>query len=106
MYLGIDIGTTATKAVLVDSTQQTIATIATGTVAYDLHNDVPGISENDPGIWLDAVRSAIGHLRIVVPKELAGTRRSDFPDKCIVWWCSTPRTNQFDQPYFGMTLKA
>ena len=64
MYLGLDIGTTATKAVLVDN-QHTI--VASATAVYALHQPGPGISEIDPDRWIDAVRSVVYRLRAHAP---------------------------------------
>jgi hypothetical protein len=54
MYLGLEIGTTATKAVLVDEHH---AIVATATAGYSLYQPTPEISEFDPQAWIDAVRS-------------------------------------------------
>jgi xylulokinase len=56
MYLGLDIGTTATKAALVDEHR---ATVATATAGYSLYQPTPEISEFDPQAWIDAVRSVV-----------------------------------------------
>jgi xylulokinase len=56
MYLGLDIGTTATKAVLVDEHHAIVATAMTG---YSLYQPTPEISEFDPQAWIDAVRSVV-----------------------------------------------
>lgn len=71
MFLGIDIGTTATKAILLDSNQKLIAS---ATTLYELQQPAPGISEIDPIVWLDGVRSVINDIRRVSPIELSATR--------------------------------
>ena len=53
MYLGIDIGTTATKAVLADSDQHLFAS---ATATYVLQQPVSGVSECDPMVWIDAIK--------------------------------------------------
>jgi ribulose kinase len=60
MYLGLDIGTTATKAALVDEHR---AIVATATAGYSLYQPTPEISEFDPQAWIDAVRSVVAALR-------------------------------------------
>ena len=58
MYLGLDIGTTATKAALVDEHRAIVAT-----AGYSLYQPIPEISEFDPQAWIDAVRSVVAALR-------------------------------------------
>jgi xylulokinase len=60
MYLGLDIGTTATKAALVDEHR---AIVATATAGYSLYQPTPEISEFDPQAWIDPVRSVVAALR-------------------------------------------
>ncbi len=55
--LGIDVSTTATKAVLVDRAG---AVAGVGAVEYDYEVPQPGWTEQDPGLWSRAVAGAIG----------------------------------------------
>lgn len=55
-FLGIDVSTTATKAVLIDSSGRIVAT---GSSAYDLSTPRPRWAEQEPDLWWDACRSAI-----------------------------------------------
>jgi xylulokinase len=71
MFLGIDVGTTATKAILIDSDQRTVAS---ATAHYEVSELAPGVSEFDAPAWLEAVRSAVGDLRRGASRELAATR--------------------------------
>ncbi|MGD0472579.1 MAG: xylulokinase [Candidatus Velthaea sp.] len=71
MYLGLDIGTTATKAVLTDE-QHTI--VASATATYALHQPGSGISEIDPALWIDAIRSVVHRLHTTAPSRLAVVR--------------------------------
>ena len=71
MYLGIDVGTTATKAVLVDAARGTVASAG---ASYQVQQPAAGVCELDPRAWLDAVRAAVGELRRVAPGALAATR--------------------------------
>jgi len=70
MFLGIDIGTTSTKAVLIDANQ---AMIAAATGGYAESEPARGRNEIDPRLWIDAVRSVVGQLRRSVPRELCAT---------------------------------
>jgi xylulokinase len=71
MYLGIDVGTTATKAILIGGDQQTIATAG---ASYPVVPQGPGISEADPRAWVDALRTVVGQLRATAPAALSATR--------------------------------
>ena len=55
--LGIDVSTTATKAVLVDDAG---AVRGVGTAEYPTSTPRPGWSEQDPALWWDAAVDAIG----------------------------------------------
>jgi xylulokinase len=54
--LGLDVSTTATKAILVDEGG---AVVATGTAEYGVSIPQPGWSEQDPGLWWEGTRRAI-----------------------------------------------
>jgi xylulokinase len=68
MYLGIDLGTSGVKVLLMD-TDQTIVGSANG--ALDVSRPHPGWSEQDPAHWIDATEKAIGALRASHPGALA-----------------------------------
>ena len=59
LFLGIDVGTQSTKAVVWDSDSDKIC--STGSVAYGiLPTDVQGRAEQDPQTWVDVrIRSII-----------------------------------------------
>lgn len=54
--LGIDVSTTATKAVIVDGGGEVVAT---GTSGYDYQIPAPLWSEQDPHLWWDATVEAV-----------------------------------------------
>ena len=56
LVLGIDVSTTATKAVVIDGAG---AVVATGTAEYGYDIPRPGWSEQDPGLWWDGAIAAI-----------------------------------------------
>lgn len=62
--LGIDIGTSACKALLIDTEG---AVIAADTAAYPLSQPRPGWTEQDPELWVEAVRSAIAGVLAKAP---------------------------------------
>lgn len=68
MFLGIDIGTSAVKAIIVDSEQHLVADATSG---YTPLRPAPGLSEQDPETWVEAVRTALGALRRQAPAALA-----------------------------------
>lgn len=71
MYLGIDVGTTATKAILVDEQQRTLAR---ATQDYATARPGPGRSEQDPALWIQAVQSCLAVLRQSCPDAFAAVR--------------------------------
>ncbi len=71
MYLGIDLGTSAVKAVLVDGAQRTVASAE---IALDVSRPFPGASEQSPEQWWTAVVAACGRLRAQAPAGWAQIR--------------------------------
>ncbi|OKO75836.1 xylulokinase [Bradyrhizobium sp. NAS96.2] len=68
MYLGIDLGTSAVKTVLVDEAQRVVASRSQPlTVA----SPRPGHSEQDPAQWIDATFATLDALKADHPAELA-----------------------------------
>ncbi len=68
-FLGIDIGTSAVKAVLVDERQRVLADAG---VALEISRPQPLWSEQDPDAWIKAVEAAVGALRQAAPQAFAG----------------------------------
>jgi xylulokinase len=56
-FLGIDVGTTATRATIIaeDGRQ-----VATGSASYPISRDGPGVAEQDPQDWMSALADALG----------------------------------------------
>jgi xylulokinase len=67
-YLGIDLGTSSVKLLLIGA-DQTI--IASSHAALDVQRPHPGWSEQDPASWLTATEAAMAELQAQHPKELA-----------------------------------
>jgi len=59
VYLGIDIGTSSVKTVLLDERS---ATVAQGSAALEVSRPQPGFSEQDPQQWWDATVTAVSAL--------------------------------------------
>lgn len=59
MYLGIDLGTSGVKVVLIDDAQ---AVLETGHATLGVQTPRPGWSEQTPQDWIDATRAAIADL--------------------------------------------
>jgi xylulokinase len=68
MYLGLDIGTSGVKAVLIDGSQKIVSSANSPLKVSRPH---PGWSEQDPDHWWKAVGHAIGAIRKARPKALA-----------------------------------
>jgi xylulokinase len=71
MYLGIDLGTSGVKALLIDGGQRVVGS-ASGTI--DVSRPHPGWSEQDPAHWIRATEEAIAGLKAAHPKELAAVK--------------------------------
>src|SRR6201991_3220312 len=71
MYLGLDLGTSGVKAMLIDGDQRIIGS-ANG--ALDISRPHPGWSEQDPAHWIRATEEAIAGLKASHPAELAAVR--------------------------------
>ena len=70
-YLGLDIGTSAVKAVLVDGDQQPLALAE---VPLETSRPHPLWSEQHPDIWWQASRTALAELRAQQPAAFAAAR--------------------------------
>src|SRR5258705_6510563 len=68
MYLGIDLGTSAVKTILVDHEQRVVASRSQSLTVASPH---PGYSEQDPGQWIDATFATLDALKADHPRELA-----------------------------------
>ncbi len=70
LLLGIDVGTSGLKAVLLDEAGRTVDE---STAAYELHSPQPGWAEQDPQAWWAALRVALAELwaRGIDPTSIA-----------------------------------
>jgi len=64
--LGIDIGTSACKALLLDEHGRILAT---HTVSYELEQPRPGWTQQDPQVWLEGARHSVAAVLAQVPAE-------------------------------------
>ena len=71
MYLGLDLGTSGVKAMLIDGNQKIIGS-AHGDL--DVLRPHPGWSEQEPAHWISATEEAVAGLKAAHPKELAAVR--------------------------------
>jgi xylulokinase len=71
MFLGVDIGTSAVKTVLVDPEQ---SIVATHSAALAVERPGPGLSEQDPRSWVAATVATIDALGRSHPSELAAVK--------------------------------
>ncbi|MEE2861150.1 MAG: xylulokinase [Pseudomonadota bacterium] len=98
MYLGLDIGTSGVKAILLDGS---FAEIGAAHAPLTVSRAAPGWSEQDPDSWIAACETVIGELAASRPEAMATLRgiglsghmhgatlldRSDRPLRpCILW---------------------
>ena len=71
MYLGLDLGTSSVKALLIDDDQQIVGS-ATSDLTVQRPN--PGWSEQDPASWIAACEATIGKLEQSYSNALAAVR--------------------------------
>ena len=70
MYIGIDIGTSEVKALLLGPDQRVIGSAGS---ALSVSRPHPGHSEQDPADWWTATQAALAALRAAHPQEYAAT---------------------------------
>ncbi|WP_417701482.1 xylulokinase [Pseudophaeobacter sp.] len=71
MYLGLDLGTSGVKALLIDEDQ---IVLAEGHSALEVDRPAPLWSEQDPMAWIAACEAAIDQLRASAPTAFAALR--------------------------------
>ncbi|MBK1682841.1 xylulokinase [Rhodoferax fermentans] len=71
MFLGIDIGTSEVKAVLLDTSHRVVGSAGSVLTVSRPH---PGHSEQNPHDWWSATQAALGELRKTHPAEYAAVR--------------------------------
>lgn len=71
MYLGLDLGTSSVKAMLIDGDQKVVGVGHAGLTVQRPH---PGWSEQAPGDWLRATEEAVAALKASHPQELAAVK--------------------------------
>ena len=71
MYLGLDLGTSGVKALLIDGQQ---AVVAEGRGALDVSRPHSGWSEQDPAHWIAATEKAIAAIAATHPRDLSAVR--------------------------------
>ena len=71
MYLGLDLGTSGVKAMLIDGDQRIVGS-ANG--ALDVSRPHPGWSEQDSADWIRAAKEAVSGLKASFPAELGAVK--------------------------------
>ncbi len=71
MYLGLDLGTSGVKALLIGGDQKVVGS---GHGALDVSRPHPGWSEQEPAAWVRACEEAIADLKTSHGKELAAVK--------------------------------
>jgi xylulokinase len=71
VFLGLDLGTSSVKALLVDGAQRVLASATRG---LGIARPAPGHSEQNPEEWWTALLAAVDALRQERPRELAALR--------------------------------
>ncbi len=71
MYIGIDLGTSAIKSILIGEDGRLIATASQ---ALQVSRPAPGFSEQEPESWHQATLAALDNLAQQAPREMAAVR--------------------------------
>ena len=71
MYLGLDLGTSGMRALLLDETGEILGSASQ---AYGVQNPHPGWSEQDPADWTAAITATTAQLRAEFPRQFAALR--------------------------------
>ena len=71
MYLGLDLGTSGLRALIVDDTS---GPVASASHSYEVSHPHPGWSEQDPSDWVRALDAVMGQLKAQHPKAVAAVR--------------------------------
>ncbi|VVT05436.1 xylulokinase [Rhizobium sp. EC-SD404] len=71
MFLGLDLGTSGVKALLIDGDQRVVAS---ANASIEVSRPHPGWSEQDPADWVEATRVALLSLRDSHPAEIGAVR--------------------------------
>ncbi|MEK1886584.1 MAG: xylulokinase [Phyllobacterium sp.] len=71
MYLGLDLGTSGVKALLIDENQRIIGS---GTATLDVSRPHSGWSEQEPSHWIKAAEDAVAALKAANAKELSAVK--------------------------------
>ncbi|MBY5935309.1 xylulokinase [Tateyamaria omphalii] len=75
MYLGLDLGTSGVKALLVDADGRAVGS---ADATYDVSNPAAGWSEQDPGDWVTGITAALSALRAEHPMAYEAVRALSF----------------------------
>jgi xylulokinase len=71
MFIGIDLGTSSIKSILIDGDGRLVATASE---SLQVSRPAPGHSEQDPESWYQATLAALDSLARQAPREMAGVR--------------------------------
>ncbi|WP_299726924.1 xylulokinase [uncultured Tateyamaria sp.] len=71
MFLGLDLGTSGVKALLVDGDGRAVGS---ADATYDVSNPAPGWSEQDPADWITGVTTALSALRAAHPQAFGAVQ--------------------------------
>ena len=72
MFLGIDLGTSGVKSILMDDSQRLVGEASSRPL--DVRRQQPGWSEQDPEIWWEAVSETLDALAAAHPSEMSAVQ--------------------------------
>lgn len=99
MYLGLDLGTSEIKAVVIDDRGQILASEGEPLTVQRPH---PLWSEQNPTDWWQATQRVMARLRHKIPQRWGKFSPLVYLAKCTAQSCSTEKTASYARPFYGM----
>ena len=90
-FLGLDIGTSSVKALLVDFEQRVLAEAS---IPLSVSRPHPLWSEQNPFDWVEGVEAAVAAIRLSAPGTSRRYQALVFRARCMARPCSMRRTNR------------
>ena len=98
--IGVDLGTSATKTILIDESG---TIVASASCAYPMYQPENGWAEQNPQDWKNA---ALATIKEVMKTSGVAAGESVCRDRCTGLSCWMKRTNWLTMPSFGATNEA
>ena len=101
MFIGIDLGTSSVKTILIDHNQQILASSNSNLTVQSLKD---GYSEQNPQEWIDATIECFENLMLKKPKEFSETISIGISGHMHGATLLDKKGNVIDHVFYGMIL--